>query len=185
MTRPISRHLSRITWILLPLLLLGADSAAAQSLNLDLGDGPSGGTTGRIIQLLALLTVLSLAPSIVITVTSVRARRHRAVAAALGPLKVLMPAFMISELRRAFEIGFLLFLPFVIIDMVVASVLMSMGMMMLPPVVISLPFKLIFFVLVDGWNLVAQLRHRLSVQGAGAVSAGGAASGDVSGALRL
>ena len=71
------------------------------------------------------------------------------------PLQVLIPAFIISELRRAFEIGFLLFLPFVIIDMVVASVLMSMGMMMLPPVVISLPFKLIFFVLVDGWHLVA------------------------------
>jgi flagellar biosynthetic protein FliP len=70
-------------------------------------------------------------------------------------LRILIPAFMISELRRAFEIGFLLFLPFVIIDMVVASVLMSMGMMMLPPVVISLPFKLIFFVLVDGWHLVA------------------------------
>ena len=75
--------------------------------------------------------------------------------AAAIPLKILVPAFMISELRRAFEIGFLLFLPFVIIDMVVASVLMSMGMMMLPPVVISLPFKLIFFVLVDGWHLVA------------------------------
>ncbi|MGK2229403.1 MAG: flagellar biosynthetic protein FliP [Devosia sp.] len=71
------------------------------------------------------------------------------------PLQLLIPAFMISELRRAFEIGFLLFLPFVVIDMVVASVLMSMGMMMLPPVVISLPFKLIFFVLVDGWYLVA------------------------------
>lgn len=71
------------------------------------------------------------------------------------PLQILVPAFMISELRRAFEIGFLLFLPFVVIDMVVASVLMSMGMMMLPPVVISLPFKLIFFVLVDGWHLVA------------------------------
>ena len=71
------------------------------------------------------------------------------------PLRSLIPAFMISELRRAFEIGFLLFLPFVIIDMVVASVLMSMGMMMLPPVMISLPFKLIFFVLVDGWYLVA------------------------------
>ncbi|MCP8883504.1 flagellar type III secretion system pore protein FliP [Devosia sp. XJ19-1] len=70
-------------------------------------------------------------------------------------LQLLVPAFMISELRRAFEIGFLLFLPFVVIDMVVASVLMSMGMMMLPPVVISLPFKLIFFVLVDGWYLVA------------------------------
>ena len=75
--------------------------------------------------------------------------------AAATPLQTLIPAFMISELRRAFEIGFLLFLPFVIIDMVVASVLMSMGMMMLPPVVISLPFKLIFFVLVDGWHLVA------------------------------
>ncbi len=62
---------------------------------------------------------------------------------------------MISELRRAFEIGFLLFVPFLIIDMVVASVLMSMGMMMLPPVMIALPFKLVFFVLVDGWYLVA------------------------------
>lgn len=71
------------------------------------------------------------------------------------PLHVLTPAFMISELRRAFEIGFLLFVPFIIIDLVVASVLMSMGMMMLPPVIISLPFKLIFFVLVDGWHLVA------------------------------
>jgi flagellar biosynthesis protein FliP len=70
-------------------------------------------------------------------------------------LRVLIPSFMISELRRAFEIGFLLFLPFLIIDLVVASVLMSMGMMMLPPVTVSLPFKLIFFVLVDGWNLVA------------------------------
>jgi flagellar biosynthesis protein FliP len=70
------------------------------------------------------------------------------------PFRVLLPAFMISELRRAFEIGFLIFLPFLIIDMVVASILMSMGMMMLPPVMISLPFKLIFFVLVDGWALV-------------------------------
>ncbi len=70
-------------------------------------------------------------------------------------LKVLIPAFIISELRRAFEIGFLLFVPFIVIDLVVASVLMSMGMMMLPPIMISLPFKLIFFVLVDGWNLVS------------------------------
>ena len=70
-------------------------------------------------------------------------------------LRILIPAFMISELKRAFEIGFLLFLPFLIIDLVVASVLMSMGMMMLPPATISLPFKLIFFVLVDGWALVA------------------------------
>jgi flagellar biosynthetic protein FliP len=70
-------------------------------------------------------------------------------------LRILVPAFMISELKRAFEIGFLLFLPFLIIDLVIASILMSMGMMMLPPVVVSLPFKLIFFVLVDGWSLVA------------------------------
>ncbi|NFV81373.1 flagellar type III secretion system pore protein FliP [Magnetospirillum aberrantis] len=70
------------------------------------------------------------------------------------PLKVMVPAFMISELRRAFEIGFLIFLPFIIIDMVVASVLMSMGMMMIPPTQIALPFKLIFFVLVDGWYMV-------------------------------
>jgi flagellar biosynthesis protein FliP len=70
------------------------------------------------------------------------------------PYHIVIPAFMISELRRSFEIGFLLFLPFLIIDMVVASILMAMGMMMLPPSVIALPFKIIFFVLVDGWYLV-------------------------------
>lgn len=70
------------------------------------------------------------------------------------PLKVLIPAFAISELKTAFEIGFLIFLPFLVIDMVVSSVLLSMGMMMLPPVLISLPFKLLLFVLVDGWNLL-------------------------------
>ncbi|MGE4062835.1 MAG: flagellar type III secretion system pore protein FliP [Rhodospirillaceae bacterium] len=70
------------------------------------------------------------------------------------PLQALIPAFMISELRRAFEIGFLIYVPFIIIDMVIASVLMSMGMMMLPPMMLSLPFKLIFFVLVDGWYLL-------------------------------
>ena len=70
------------------------------------------------------------------------------------PIKILIPAFIISELRRAFEIGFLVFIPFLVIDMVVASVLMSMGMMMLPPIIIALPFKIIFFVLVDGWFLI-------------------------------
>ena len=70
------------------------------------------------------------------------------------PLTALIPAFMISELRRAFEIGFLIFVPFLIIDMVVASVLMSMGMMMLPPSMLSMPFKLIFFVVVDGWYML-------------------------------
>jgi len=69
-------------------------------------------------------------------------------------LSVVIPSFMISELRRAFEIGFMLFLPFLVIDIVTSSILMSMGMMMLPPIVISLPFKIVFFVLVDGWNLV-------------------------------
>jgi flagellar biosynthetic protein FliP len=69
-------------------------------------------------------------------------------------MSVLVPAFAISELKTAFEIGFLLFLPFLVVDMVVASILLSMGMMMLPPVMISLPFKLLLFVLVDGWNLI-------------------------------
>ena len=70
-------------------------------------------------------------------------------------LKIVVPAFMISELRRAFEIGFLIFVPFLIIDMVIASILMSMGMMMLPPSVLALPFKVIFFVLIDGWYVLA------------------------------
>jgi flagellar biosynthesis protein FliP len=214
----------------------------AQDISINLGQG-SGGATERAIQLIALLTVLSIAPSILIMMTSftrivvvlsllrtalgtatappnaviialalfltifvmgptlqrsyddgvkplianeisVEQALERGVLPLRGfmqknvrekdlklfidmsgepapatpdavPLRVLMPAFMISELKRAFEIGFLLFLPFLIIDLVVASVLMSMGMMMLPPVVVSLPFKLIFFVLVDGWTLVA------------------------------
>jgi flagellar biosynthetic protein FliP len=215
--------------------------AAAQALNINLGDGA--GLTDRVVQLVGLLTVLSLAPSIVIMTTSFvrivvvlsllrtamglqqsppnsvlislalflsaivmaptwqasydagikplldhKMELPQAFTAASGPVKTFMltqvkpddlglfirlskipkpktaadtpifvvtPAFMISELKRSFEIGFLLFVPFLVIDLVVASVLMSMGMMMLPPVVISLPFKLIFFVLVDGWRLVA------------------------------
>ena len=215
--------------------------AAAQALNIDLGTG--GGLTERVVQLVGLLTVLSLAPSIVIMTTSfvrivvvlsllrtalgLQQSPPNAVLISLAlflsaivmaptftasyeagirplmdqqielpqafeaasdpvktfmlgqvdpddlalfirlskierpanpqavPLRIVTPAFMISELKRAFEIGFLLFVPFLVIDLVVASVLMSMGMMMLPPVVVSLPFKLIFFVLVDGWRLVA------------------------------
>ena len=69
-------------------------------------------------------------------------------------LRVLIPAFMISEIRRGFEIGFLIVLPFLVIDLIVATITMSMGMMMLPPVVVSLPFKILFFVLIDGWNLL-------------------------------
>jgi flagellar biosynthetic protein FliP len=215
-------------------------AAAAQAINLDLGSGA--GLTERVVQLVGLMTVLSLAPSIVIMTTSFvritvvlsllrtalglqqsppnavlvslalfltalvmgptfqqsydegvkplldkQVELPQAFDAAAGPVKTFMlrqvdkgdlalfvrlskipktptvqdlplrvvtPAFMISELKRAFEIGFLLFVPFLVIDLVVASVLMSMGMMMLPPVVVSLPFKLIFFVLVDGWRLV-------------------------------
>jgi flagellar biosynthetic protein FliP len=222
-------------------ILLCAAPALAQTVTLDLGEG--GSSTGRLVQLLVLLTVLSLAPAILVTVTSftriivvlsflrnalgtqqtppnivlvslalfltgfvmeptLQASYQNGIAplienkitdeqafdrgvaplhdfmvdhvrsqdlqlftdmAKLEPvaspkdisLRVLVPAFMVSELRRAFEIGFLLFLPFLVIDIVVASILMSMGMMMLPPVTISLPFKLIFFVLVDGWYLVA------------------------------
>ena len=69
-------------------------------------------------------------------------------------LRILVPAFMISEIRRGFEIGFLIVLPFLVIDLVVATITMSMGMMMLPPTVVSLPFKILFFVLIDGWNLL-------------------------------
>jgi flagellar biosynthetic protein FliP len=239
--RPSARRLPAFL-IALPVALFAmAGAAAAQSINLDFGDG--GSSTSKIIQLLALLTVLSLAPAILIMVTSftrivvvlsflrnalgtqttppnmvivslalfltgfvmaptfekayddglapliaeqideqeaftrtmapvrdfmltqVRqqdlelfldlAKSEPIATPADTPLRALIPAFMISELRRAFEIGFLIFLPFLIIDMVVASILMSMGMMMVPPVMISLPFKLIFFVLVDGWYLIA------------------------------
>lgn len=72
-----------------------------------------------------------------------------------APLSVLVPSFLLSEVSRAFQVGFLIFMPFLIIDLVVAAVLMSMGMMMVPPAIVSLPFKLAFFVVADGWNLVA------------------------------
>ena len=235
------KKIARTAGLALAIVLAMSMTAAAQNLSLDLGEGAT--TTSRIVQLIALLTVLSLAPSIIIMVTSftrivvvlaflrsaigTQQTPPNSVIVSLAlfltafvmaptfetaweqgiqpliaeeitqteafersmapvkifmidhvreqdlrlfldlaevesvedpqatPLRALIPAFMISELRRAFEIGFLLFIPFVIIDMVVASILMSMGMMMLPPIMISLPFKLIFFVLVDGWYLVA------------------------------
>nr|WP_295834321.1 flagellar type III secretion system pore protein FliP [uncultured Azospirillum sp.] len=87
--------------------------------------------------------------------TAAPEKDERPVTAESVDLRLLMPAFLLSELRRAFEIGFLLFLPFLVIDMVVAAILMAMGMMMLPPVMIALPFKIIFFVLTDGWFLIA------------------------------
>lgn len=82
------------------------------------------------------------------------AKMEKPQTAAETPMHVLIPSFVISELRTAFEIGFLIYIPFVVLDLVVASVLMSMGMMMLPPVMISLPLKIILFVLVDGWHLI-------------------------------
>ncbi len=234
MTRLTARLLA-CTLILLPGL------AAAQSINLDLGAG-AGGTTARMMQLTAVITLLSLAPSLLVMVTGftrivvvlsllrgaigaqgtppnvvliglalfltyfvMQPVLDQAWQAGLLPLsegkvaeieglrlaaepfrkfmainvrpddlrlfsdlahlplpetvtdapwRTLIPGFLVGELRRAFEIGFLLYLPFLVIDTVVASVLMSLGMMMLPPNVVSLPFKLIFFVLVDGWRLV-------------------------------
>jgi flagellar biosynthetic protein FliP len=227
--------------LLWPLAALAQAAGSGTALNIDLGTGA--GLTERVVQLVGLITVLSLAPSIVIMTTSfvrivvvlsllrtalglqqsppnavlvslalflsaivmaptwqdaydsgirplldqqmelpqafdaaaepvkgfmlaqvergdlelfIRLSRIEAPESAQDlPLRTVIPAFMISELKRAFTIGFLLFVPFLVIDLVVASVLMSMGMMMLPPVIISLPFKLIFFVLVDGWRLVA------------------------------
>jgi flagellar biosynthesis protein FliP len=228
--------------VALAVLLLPA-AAAAQSVNIDLGAAGNTGATSRIIQLTALLTVLSLAPSLLVMMTAftriiivlsllrsaigaqgtppntvliglalfltyfvMQPVLDQAWASGLLPLsqgridemeglrmasepfrkfmatnvrgedlrlfvdlahmpppaspddaswRVLIPGFLVGELRRAFEMGFLLYLPFLVIDMVIASVLMSLGMMMLPPNVISLPFKLIFFVLVDGWRLVS------------------------------
>ncbi len=226
---------------IIAIMTFPGNSAMAQSISLNLG-GKSGEATGQIVQLVALLTVLSLAPSILIMVTSftrivvvlaflrtamgtqqtppnqvlvslalfltlfimtptfetaynqgirplidgqigemeafnlTTAPFHKFMmrhvrkddlnlfadaakitdkqAAKKMPMRVLIPAFMISELRRAFEIGFLVFIPFLIIDMVVSSVLMAMGMMMLPPIIIALPFKIIFFVLIDGWHMI-------------------------------
>jgi flagellar biosynthesis protein FliP len=83
-----------------------------------------------------------------------RERGQNVVAGETVDLRILVPAFMISEIRRGFEIGFLIVLPFLVIDLVVATITMSMGMMMLPPTVVSLPFKILFFVLIDGWNLL-------------------------------
>lgn len=224
------------------LLLIPAE-VFAQAITIDMGSESQGSVTGRVVQLIAIMTVLSLAPSILVMMTSftrivvvfsflrtaigIQQTPPNTVLISLAlfltffimaptfeaaynqgleplineeidemeafdrtvepfkafmlkhvrekdlvlfndmnggqeyeelqeiPLQVVVPAFMISELRRAFEIGFMIFLPFLVIDMVTAAILMSMGMMMLPPVMISLPFKIVFFVLVDGWNLIA------------------------------
>ena len=80
---------------------------------------------------------------------------ERPAAGAETPLSILVPAFLLSEIKRGFEVGFLIFLPFLVIDLVIAAILMSMGMMMVPPAIVSLPFKLAFFVIADGWSLLA------------------------------
>ncbi|MBZ0123979.1 MAG: flagellar type III secretion system pore protein FliP [Roseovarius sp.] len=94
-------------------------------------------------------------PETLAALGALRPQGGAAMAAADAPLSVLVPSFLLSEIARAFQVGFLVFLPFLIIDLVVAAVLMSMGMMMVPPVVVSLPFKLAFFVIADGWTLIA------------------------------
>ena len=244
--------MKRLIILLVLAALLMPGDALAQSINLrDLIPEGQGATSGRILQLIALITVLSIAPGILVTVTcftrfiialsflrsgiglpstpanivlislalfmtlfvmapvfdrmwnegiqplmenkideqeayrrvttplrefmqaNVREKdialfegiaQRRAVQQPAQPgetprpaevdMRVLVPAFMISELRRGFEIGFLIILPFLVIDLIVATLVMSMGMMMLPPTAISLPFKILFFVLIDGWNLL-------------------------------
>ncbi len=231
-----------LLWLVVVLATVSPSLAAAQELSLSLGEG--GSISARTIQLILLITVLSLAPGLAIMITcfpflitvlailrqgiglqqsppnmlivslamfltyfimepvfteawttgikpmveetmevepaleiaiqpfrafmaarldpdtfhSMAALRPGGDAIALSPeapLSILMPSFMLSEIARAFQIGFLIFLPFLIIDLVVAAVLMSMGMMMVPPATVSLPFKLAFFVIADGWSLIA------------------------------
>ena len=89
------------------------------------------------------------------SIQSLRGTATQPIATSETPISVLVPSFLLSEMAHAFQIGFLIYLPFVIIDLVVAAILMSMGMMMVPPAVVSLPFKLAFFVIADGWALVS------------------------------
>ncbi len=95
------------------------------------------------------------APSVIDELAAAAPGREAPAPGNAAPLSLLVPSFLLSELQRGFEIGFMIFLPFLIIDLVVASILMSMGMMMVPPVVVSLPLKLAFFVIADGWSLLA------------------------------
>lgn len=96
-----------------------------------------------------------IAPDTFEELASLRSDMPRNEAIETSPLSILIPSFLLSEIERAFQIGFLVFLPFLIIDLVVAAILMSMGMMMVPPAIVSLPFKLAFFVVADGWSLIA------------------------------
>lgn len=109
----------------------------------------------RIIEPFRIFMAARVDPDTFAAMADLRAGTQGLVASADAPLSVLVPSFLLSELALAFQIGFLVFLPFLIIDLVVAAVLMSMGMMMVPPAIVSLPFKLAFFVVADGWTLVA------------------------------
>ncbi len=109
----------------------------------------------RAIQPFRVFMAARLDPDTFHAMAALRPEGDTAVLSPQAPLSILMPSFMLSEIARAFQIGFLIFLPFLIIDLVVAAVLMSMGMMMVPPATVSLPFKLAFFVIADGWSLIA------------------------------
>ncbi len=109
----------------------------------------------RAIQPFRVFMAARLDPDTFHAMAALRPEGDTAALSTQAPLSILMPSFMLSEIARAFQIGFLIFLPFLIIDLVVAAVLMSMGMMMVPPATVSLPFKLAFFVIADGWSLIA------------------------------
>ena len=110
----------------------------------------------RILEPFRVFMAGRVAPDTFEALADLRPDTQGSTAAPDAPLSVLVPSFMLSEIERAFQIGFLIFLPFLIIDLVVAAVLMSMGMMMVPPAMVALPFKLAFFVIADGWSLIAQ-----------------------------
>lgn len=109
----------------------------------------------RTLEPFRLFMAARIDPETFFSMASLREETQSALPAPDAPLSLLVPSFLLSEIARAFQIGFLVFLPFLIIDLVVAAVLMSMGMMMVPPAIVSLPFKLAFFVLADGWSLIA------------------------------
>jgi flagellar biosynthetic protein FliP len=109
----------------------------------------------KVLEPFRVFMAARLDPDTFASMASLRPDVAETTASADAPLSVLIPSFMLSEIARAFQIGFLVFLPFLIIDLVVAAVLMSMGMMMVPPAIVSLPFKLSFFVIADGWSLIA------------------------------
>ena len=153
---------------ILTLLLLSPREAAAQSLlSLQSSQGAAGTTWSVPIQTLLIFTALSFLPAVLLLMTSftriiiVLSLVRQALGLQSAPpnqvivgMSLFLTAFVISELKTAFQIGFMVFIPFILIDLICASVLMSLGMMMVSPVLVALPFKLVLFVLADGWNLL-------------------------------